>query len=75
MEERRQDILTSVATDVKQIMSRQHGIHEEVKEIKEQVKKTNGRVTELEKFMWSVVGGAAIFGVFNLPSLVRLIVR
>ena len=41
-------------SDVKSLLSNQL-------EIKDQVKKTNGRVTNLEKFAYTLVGGSAVF--------------
>jgi len=56
MEERRRDHLdfSDLKSDVKILLSNQV-------EIKDQVKKTNGRVTVLEKLMYTFIGGSAVF--------------
>ncbi len=56
MEERRRDHLdlNDLRSDVKLLLSNQV-------EIKDQVKKTNGRVTVLEKLVYTFIGGAAVF--------------
>lgn len=42
-------------------------------QIKEQVEKTNGRVTLLEKFMWTASGGIAIFVTFELTKSIEVL--
>lgn len=66
MEERRKDYmdLTEIKSDVKLLLTNQA-------EIKEQVKRTNGRVTLLEKFMWTILGGSFLFGLLELPKLIQ----
>lgn len=44
-------------------------------EIKDQTKKTNGRVTELEKKSWMIAGGMIVVTIFILPILLDLIKR
>jgi len=51
-------------SDVKTILVRQV-------EIKIQVDKTNGRVSVLEKFMWTIFGGATVFGVLDLNNFIQ----
>lgn len=68
MEERRKDYmdLTEVKSDIKTILVRQA-------EIKTQVEKTNGRVSQLEKFMWTVLGCATTFGIFELNRFLQVL--
>jgi hypothetical protein len=68
MEERRKDYmdLTEMKSDLKLLLTNQA-------EIKKQVERTNGRVTLLEKFMYTLCGGATIFVVFELNKLIQAI--
>jgi hypothetical protein len=41
-------------------------------EIKEQVKKTNGRVTALENWRWFIIGGMAVVVTTGIPLVVYI---
>ena len=61
--ERRKDYvdLIDIKTDVRTLVDNQALIKVQVNTLLEQAKKTNGRVTALEKFAYIVTGGGAVF--------------
>lgn len=50
-------------------------IKDTLKRIEDQVTKTNGRVTFLEKFMWTTLGMASIFALLNAKEIASLFVE
>lgn len=48
-------------------------ISKALQRIEEQTKKTNGRVTLLEKFMWTTLGGIAILAMLIVPIIPKLV--
>jgi hypothetical protein len=50
-----------------------NGIKEDLGEIKDQTKKTNGRVSALENWRWFITGGLVIIGSLLVPILLSLI--
>lgn len=46
---------------------------EDIKEVKEQCKLTNGRVTALEKWKWAMTGGGIILSMFVVPQFLKLL--
>jgi len=51
------------------VVSRLDYLIDNQKKIKDQVEKTNGRVTALEQFMWAAKGVIAIIVIFLLPII------
>lgn len=47
-------------------------MHSDIKQIKEQVTRTNGRVTALEKWRWIITGCLIALGAMSFPSLSAL---
>lgn len=43
-----------------------------LKDVKEQTIKTNGRVSALEKWKYTIVGGMIVLGAMNFPNIVTL---
>jgi hypothetical protein len=46
-----------------------------MQEVKEQTKRTNGRVTRLEKFMWMVLGALVVVASLVVPIFLNLVQR
>lgn len=64
--DRREDVLSKLDGKVDHLIENQAII-------RAQVTKTNGRVTVLEKFMWTVLGVTACFMSMELPNLIRVL--
>ncbi len=45
-----------------------------VSQISEQTQKTNGRVTRLERFQWTVTGGLAVVMAIVVPIFLKLVI-
>lgn len=67
--ERRTDavMIAEMMKDIKTLLTNQS-------EIKEQVKKTNGRVTFLEKMIWMFAGGGALFLIIFQDRVVEVLI-
>lgn len=46
---------------------------QDVKVIKVQTEKTNGRVTKLERFQWLVIGGLMVVSAIVVPLFVKIV--
>lgn len=42
-------------------------------DLRDQTRRTNGRVTKLEKFMWAVGGGFVVIGAVVVPLFIHLV--
>jgi len=66
-ERRAADILIAeMRGDIKTLLANQS-------EIKVQVQRTNGRVSALEKFAWTIGGALAFFSIFELNKLIEVL--
>jgi len=59
-------MIAEIVSDIKTLLANQA-------EIKEQVKKTNGRVSALEKMAWTIGGGIGMFVVFELNKFIGVL--
>jgi hypothetical protein len=50
-------------------------LYRDMQEVKEQTKRTNGRVTRLEKFMWMVLGALVVVASLVVPIFLNLVQR
>jgi hypothetical protein len=66
--ERRTDavMIAEIVRDIKTLLANQT-------EIKQQVQKTNGRVSALEKMAWTIGGGVGMFAIFELNKFISVL--
>lgn len=59
----------------REIRSFHEELRNDIKEIKTQVKTTNGRVSSLEQWKWFISGGLAILTMLVVPVILMLVGR